>query len=627
MRVLRVFALGLALAPWGCSDYGIDIAGDEPQGGDDDPGDDDGSPDDDDAPDDDSADLEACDDGALPDIWVDSNEECVLDPADTVWELELSYSVLGADSCDAIHAGTFADTNGDGAIDTADERQIWLDSAYGGMEGFHPDGQLFATALAEANMTHSTVGEVDPSNPGVELLVSFWDGGDDFDMVALVDESGPLWIQQVPADTWTKPWLTDLEGDGQPEVLVGPMIQNALDGSILGTLDGVTLDLVGPAYAADLDLDGTREIIAAQGIWAHKTVLFDADGNQLNVCRDAPVVGGDWDYHSFAIGNLDGDPEGEFLTAGNGFLTLCDSDGSFLAEADVGTSQPSLIGLAELDGDPLPEIVIGDNWGLLAVDDDLTLMWVFEGSQDQGGGWYPFTVADLDGDGYHEILVSLAGSLILLNGAGESLAVVQADQYSCQCWVCAPAVVDIDADGLAEIVVPGWRVFAVIENPNGGWYVEGADAPWPSVDKHPGDRAVDGTLPAPTDVHWSDPLTNVWQGLPAGTSPYLPQPDLAVQSVDVCVDPDDGDEHVFVYVGNYGMMDTFDAVSVTLRSPVDDTLLGQAELPPVLPTSTARAVTFVLPAGATADGLTVVVDEGDSVTECCEDNNSHSWSP
>jgi hypothetical protein len=83
-------------------------------------------------------------------------------------------------------------------------------------------------------------------------------------------------------------------------------------------------------------------------------------------------------------------------------------------------------------------------------------------------------------------------------------------------WDWAPiALADFTGDGLAEIVIPAWPDFAIVENAYGGWLMDGADEPWPGVDKHPGDRTLWGGIPDPTDVHWDDPRTNVWQGLPA----------------------------------------------------------------------------------------------------------------
>lgn len=234
---------------------------------------------------------------------------------------------------------------------------------------------------------------------------------------------------------------------------------------------------------------------------------------------------------------------------------------------------------------------------------------------------------DLDEDGYRSGPGCPDDELYVLNPDGTERAMLAPPQVSGSCSKSGPTVVDVDADGLAEILISGWGIFATVENPAGGWYVEGADEPWPAMDKHPGDRTVTGEIPPPTDVHWSDPRTNVWQGLPAGDATLSPQADLEVDSIDVCFDEENSTAHVTAYVANRGPLQTAESVVVFLRSLSDQTFLGEEVVQPPLMPGTATAIQFVVPAADVISGCEVTVDELGSVVECDEGDNVGTWTP
>ncbi len=601
---------------------------------DNDPGDDDDAVADDDdttlddddttpADDDDSAETgDPCDE-EWPDLEVDVIEGCEGDlPTQYVWDLQISHNPTGSMACDSIRAGRSVDTNNDGQVNTADSMQIWID-AMEGLKLYSYDGTELATPLTGQHIFYGTLGEIDGSSDGVELAAAYSVSSDAYS--ELLSPAGSLWNQQLADNSDTRISLTDLEGDGQLELLVGAQILDASSGAVLATLEDMPLGMTSPSYAADLDLDGYREIIAARAGPNQETevALFDHQGYRLNTCRLAASAMADWNYFTFAIGDLDGDAGGEFITGGFGWLVACDSDGTLIAEVDVGTGQVAQIGLAQLDGDPLPEVIVADGNQLQVLDTDLTPLW----STTACGSWHPFAVADLDGDGLHEILINCGWELVVLDQAGALLASVAAPQPACSCWICAPAVVDVDNDGLAEIITQGWPLFTVIENPNGGWYVEGSDAPWTGTEKHPGDRDIYGNLPSPTDVHWADPYTNVWQGLPIGSGGSLPMSNLTVESIDVCIDEAQAEATVTAYIGNRGARETQLDLVIYLEALNDGAYLDDAVMPPTLAPGVARAVQFVVPSADVASGIRVVADAMDAFEECDEDNNSGEWTP
>lgn len=624
------FAFALLVSP-GCQDYELEGDDDTTPMGDDDttpPDDDDSTPPDDDdttPPDDDDTTGDSpCDDPEWPDLSVPIDDSCTLDPGQATWDIHLAWSYSGPTNCYAQHIGRMIDANGDGVVDSADPMQMWSDgSMYTGAELVTHDGTQLHHVLVDARVVLSTIGDVDPTYPGMEYLATYTLQGDDFEYLAMYSGDTEIWFTWLQDDQAVQPWLTDLEGDGSREILVGALIVDAHTGTLLGELEGMPTTNTELAIAADLDLDGAREIIAATAYSYQDVGLFAADGSLIDVCWHSPLH---WSYTAYAVGNLDGDPEGEFVAAGRHGIALCDSDGSLLQFADHGMHEPLQAGLAELDGDAEVEIVLADDTGVSTFHHDLTLLWRWE-STVPDIGHYPFVVADMDGDGIHEILVRVYTELVILGGDGSVVTEVPAYDCNCASDYGAPSVVDVDADGLAEIVVPAWPTFAVLENDYGGWAVESSDEPWPFLDKFPGDRTPEGAVPAPVQPHWTIPGHNVWQGLPQGTSTLLPQPDLAIESIDVCADEEAGQTWITAYVANQGALQTHASVVVFLRSLPNLVFVDEQVVQPPLMPGIATAVQFVVPSEDVADGFEITADELDAVPECDEADNSAIWMP
>jgi len=258
--------------------------------------------------------------------------------------------------------------------------------------------------------------------------------------------------------------------------------------------------------AADLDRDGVAEILsgseqpAAVGLWR-------PDGAKLAHCAD---TGNDrWAWTALAVGNLDADDDGEFVAAGDGFVAICDADGTTLKEVDVGTQQPALIGLAQLDADAEVEILLSEDWALIALDDDLTVLWEY--ALQNYNPAHPFSVADLDGDGLHEVLVHVNQSLHILTADGNLAEEVRvAPESGSSSWQSQPIVVDRDGDGCAEIVVADHNRIAAFEGAE-CFEVANADKPWSGLGRFAGERTEDGNISGP-EPFWLE--HNVWQGLP-----------------------------------------------------------------------------------------------------------------
>lgn len=506
-----------------------------------------------------------------------------------------------------LHAAHMKDGNGDGVVDTSDPMQIIVDDVSGQVDVLDSDGSTLSAAGLGSYMVTSTTGDLDPNDDGAEVLLSGWYWrGEAY--LGVAGEAGGTWMRPLRTEAWLYPWLTDLDGDGVAEALVENRVFDPLTGDLLATLDAPFTEDVSPPISADLDRDGTEEIFASP--WSLGEVdMFHADGTLLATCVH---LGGNMYNASYAVGNLDDDNDGELVAAGSGYLAICDADGTPLGRVTAfEENQPALVGLGQLDGESKPEIVVSYEYGISAFDTDLSTLWTWTSSN---RNWTGFSLADLDGDGLHEILVNDGGTLVVLDHSGATLASYVFDTLPGSAWKDQPIVVDVDGDGLAEIVVGGYDIVA-LESPEGGYPIPGAQFDWPGPDHHPGDRTASGGLPGPT-AFWLEPQGNVWQGLAPGVGQ---RPDLTVTIPDVCVESCDGEAIVLVRVANASASALDREVTVTLQA-LDGDVLGTAAVTS-LAGGTGHYVAFPIPAEELAVGLQATVDSGEQATECAEANN------
>jgi CARDB len=556
----------------------------------------------------------ACSEAAWPDSTVAINSTCTLPPSDWNLKRKWSWDEAGVRTDAIAHVGRFSDSDGDGLITVMDPPGIWLTPD--GPEGighYLVSGEgdtLWMENSWDGFNSYATIGDNDPFRVGMEYVVggrNLWQQR----IVATVGDTGVLHTTFVEGDNDGILSLIDANVDGSPDVLWDTAVYDGMDGHLLFGLDGK--DCLNAS--ADLDLDGLPEILTA----GSQVRVLDNNGALRAVC---PVkhVGSDV---LFGIGNLDEDPEGEFIVSINQLLAVCEADGTLVRSIATNIHAGSLVGIAEIDGDSLPEIVIDyvtadvmgvPMVGINAYDTNLTLLWSHPLS---GPHPTPFSVADLDGDGLHEIVVADNANLRILGHDGSELASIAGPASGS--WLRVPLVTDVDGDDLAEIVSSGSRPnLAIYENESGGWAVQGASDPWPGVDHFPGDRNLDGSLPAPGNPHWLVPGHNVWQGLAVG-APALP--DLGISIENICTD--DCDEIIVtVYVSNSGTIDTAEPVAVVLLAAGSEELLGTQIVRSPLVAGNSRSVQFRISATAARSGIQAVVDPQNAIAECANASNA-----
>jgi len=255
--------------------------------------------------------------------------------------------------------------------------------------------------------------------------------------------------------------LTDDDGNGTidlcdiPDIVVvawttigGPGHIHVLDGET-GAVHFTIPDQVGFAAApalGDIDGDGLPEIITANT--GGNLVAFEHDGT-------LKWTGASWtDSYIGAIALADMDNDGDVEILGGN--QLFDHQGNLLWTAPQPAGANSATAAADLDGDGDLEMVLGH----AAIQHDGSLLW----NSGIAPG-YP-QIADLDGDGLPEILVTNSAGLALLEHDGsvtyQGLRPTGAPQGGLT-WVRPATIHDFDGDGQAEYAMSSANDYSMYE--------------------------------------------------------------------------------------------------------------------------------------------------------------------
>ena len=345
------------------------------------------------------------------------------------------------------------DDNGDGFIDDKDVTDILavtfnlanyraqgIVRALSGIDGEelwkteNLDG-TFDYKTIKATSTYS-ISAADVNNDGlVEVIVR--DSSDS--SYKIYSNSGEL-IKAIPKGfAYGNSSISDLDGDGNAEFIIGNSIVSLVDDSIVKLQKPVDYNkgnfTVIDSIAFDSDLGGQQEILA-------NGVLFTKDGNVL------------WNKNTqqgfSAIGNFDNDAYPEIvLTDLDGSIKLLEHDGTIIWEYQSEDSGGGVPSIGDVDGDGEPDIVVAGGELIKVLNKQGVLINSFsinDASSKRSG----VITYDFNHDGKAEI-INVDESGLNVFSASENQLIYKSPQSSGTIWEY-PIIVDLDGDGSGEIV-------------------------------------------------------------------------------------------------------------------------------------------------------------------------------
>jgi len=451
------------------------------------------------------------------------------------------------------------------------------------------DGQKEILSISDQGVLGSSglaAGDID--GDGLVEIIAFASG----DVVKAFENDGTLkWTSpsiagHVLYPAFSAPAIADLEGDGDPEILVGRAILDS-DGTLRGAgMYGSGAPTYGStSFAADiLNEDGIQEVIVGNA-------LYDPDGNAYwyNMQPDG--------YPAIADFDLDG--QAEIVVVGVGTVRLQDAAGIVLWSV----TNPAGIGgpptIADYDGDGLPEVGVAGSAGYVVFDTDGSILWQ-NATQDASSAITGSSVYDFEGDGIADVVYADEINLYVYDGQDGTIK-LQYEPHNSGTLIEYPIVVDVDNDGQVEILVTHNNL---IQTSFGITVIGDMDMSWRPGRKIWNQHAYsitnvndDGTIPAAPPPNWLS--YNNFRSGDLSEPDGLKAPDLVMLSPDSCINECSGADQVTVWVqlGNEGAVPLTAGVTINVYG----TSQGVESLIQVVP------VDIILQPGEFADAISIDV--------------------
>jgi len=527
--------------------------------------------------------------------------------------------------------GQLTDDNGDGLINERDTPDIAFNtfsSYYYSSAGYlrvvsgDGGGEHFSVSTA----TDGTGSWSIAASGGIALGDIDADGSPDMVTIAAggaavlaLEADGTLkWAQDaVEVSRYAYPFISDMDGDGLAEIIVGTEIYDH-DGTHLATApsgSGYS------AFAADLDNDGVLEHIGGTSVTA-------MDGTPI------------WDQSSVSTGHgavmdWDGDGDGDVLNQYGGTLTVFDESGNTLLTSTIAGNANGAPCVGDLDGDGEPEVAITGENAVTAMETDGSVMWTAT-SSDYSSRGTPCTAWDFDGDGDFEVLVADERQFRIFDGTNGTALLTETGHASGTLRE-QPVPVDVDRDGNTEIVLAsndyaygGWDGVTVLGEVNDEWTT--TRTTWNQGVFWSGNINEDMSIPTATDMPWD--LDNSFRSQRSPTADPLATQDYEVEILGVCEDCTEGMVEVWVSPLNSGAVWGPAGIDVALYMDdgTSETLLEVQQTTSTIDAGERLApMTFMVDVDTFNSGSLIARVDCDadglgSHNECDEANNEATWS-
>ena len=554
-----------------------------------------------------------------PEEAVEILEECQGEGAVVVtdpWNVAVEWTwVSGGSGVIVMPAvGNLTDDNYDGLVDELDMPDIafttWSENH---LVAIHGDGSgVIFDIPGYDGQGGVTIADVDMDG-FPEVIAGTTDR-----RVHAVDATGAVeWASQTFSwSSYPQPTVGDLEGDGDVEVVYDVALVEGANGATINTLSGVTTSWRTPVIA-DIDVDGTSEIILGEKVFDH-----------LGGVEWAVTSSGSGNFA--AVADIDGDAGGEVFFVTGSALLVRDDDGTPIHTLTIPGSNPGPPAVADFDGDGEVEIAIAANTAISVWEVTGTPLW--SSTISDSSGLAGCSGYDVDGDGAYEVLYADEEVFRIYDGATGTIHFVDGTHDSGTVWEY-PVTADVDNDGSAEIVVAsnaysgsGFRGIAVFGHNGSGWAKSGPT--WGTHDFAVTNLEPDGSVPGPAPTSWS--VHNVFRARPIMDNPGVP--DLIPVFGEYCVAScEDGPVKISYNVANQGGTQVTAPVPVSLFG-LDggvETLIDTHFHWPLPAGQSVYGNIFVMHPDQWIDGWVIRVDDNGfgtgAIEECDEDNNEFAY--
>ena len=488
----------------------------------------------------------------------DDNDDGIIDTRDIPDVIFTSFSTLDdPTSYDDLQFGVLRAVSGDGS---------GLLCTFGGEQAGSEcrNGSIGPNELNAENIGGSNtgiqpagsiaVGDIDGDGI-VEIVAGLWDDFSETGGLIALEHTGEVKWRTSELDNglfsprqfkfwWGGPSIADLDGNGQPEIVIGAVVFDA-DGNFLfdgaknealvhapgeginwaGGNSSNTLYAGQLSIVADVDVvsDGTtglftQEIVTGRTVYTHTGgVLWEADASLPDGFP--------------AVGDFDEDGFPEVVVAAYGSVRIHDGSTGVVVWGPVEIEGQNGVGggrlgpptVANFDGVGGPEIGIAgaSQYVALKVDLDVpnpsfddAVLWAVP-TQDVSSNMTGSSVFDFEGDGKAEVVYN--DELYLRVFDGETGEVLFEESNTSATALEYPIIVDVDNDGEAEIVVaandfdcgptdfisnctPGLNGIRVFGDSEGNWVT--TRRIWNQHSYHINNIEEDGSIPAQEASSW-----------------------------------------------------------------------------------------------------------------------------
>ena len=402
---------------------------------------------------------------------------------------------------------------------------------------------------------------------------------------------------------WCITAAADFNDDGALDIVSGNRVYNA-DGTLiwenLGAPDGFVA-------VADMTRDGRPDVVSISG--GNARVLDGVDGS---VVFGPVAIPGGGTGGAPTVADFDGDGRPEFAAAGQGYYAVYDLD---------------------CIGDPVPA-------AFCATGRDDRILWEKE-VQDTSSSVTGSSVFDFEGDGKAEVVYNDECHLYILSGEDgfELLKMENSSRTAAE----YPLIVDVDADGNSEFIVPanddqilrdncdvGTHGVLAFGDTNDKWVR--TRQVWNQHTYHVTNVDASGAIPADENDSWSGSGLNNYRQNVQGEGVFN-APDLSVSGLSVNTSACPASIGIQAQIANTGSLGVAAGVPVGFYrgTPPDGALLGfEATSVALLPGQSETLVQEFTPDSGDIgpwDFYVTVDDEAAGLSlalECGEDNNEGS---